>query len=84
MVFTSTIFLFLFLPLTAFSHYIMQAKYRNIFLFIMSSVFYYYGEQNLLFLMYGVILINWLTAFGFEQIDSKIVIDRYKLLYRKI
>lgn len=84
MVFTSTIFLFLFLPLTAFSHYIMQAKYRNLFLFIMSSVFYYYGEQNLLFLMYGVILINWLTAFGFEQIDSKIVIDRYKLLYRKI
>lgn len=72
MVFTSPFFLFFFMPLTAIIHYLLREKFRNIFLFIVSSMFYYYGEQNLLFLMYFVIITNWGTGLVFEYIDKNV------------
>ena len=37
----------------------------------MSSLFYFYGEQKMLFLMYGVILVNYLTALLLDCFDTK-------------
>lgn len=72
MVFTTPVFLFLFLPFTLGLYFIMQKRYRNAFLFLMSSAFYFFGEQRMLFLMYGVILLNYCTALIFNRIDHKI------------
>lgn len=72
MLFTSPPFIFLFLPLTLSLYFLMQKRYRNAFLFIMSSAFYFFGEQKMLFLMYGVILLNYFTALAFSKIDSRI------------
>lgn len=72
MVFTTPVFLFLFLPFTLGMYFLMQKRYRNAFLFIMSSAFYFFGEQKMLFLMYGVILLNYCTALAFDKIDRRI------------
>lgn len=72
MVFTTPVFLFLFLPFTLGMYFLMQKRYRNAFLFVMSSAFYFFGEQKMLFLMYGVILLNYCTALLFTHIDNKI------------
>lgn len=72
MIFTSPPFIFLFLPLTLFLYFIMQKRYRNAFLFMMSSAFYFFGEQKMLFLMYGVILLNYCTALAFDKIDGRV------------
>ena len=65
MVFSSTIFLFVFLPIVLILYsFIPKNKIvlQNIFLFVVSSFFYYYGEQDKILLMYFVILLNYLTA----------------------
>lgn len=72
MVFTTPVFLFLFLPFTLGVYFLMQKRYRNAFLFVMSSAFYFFGEQKMLFLMYGVILLNYCTALLFTHTDNKI------------
>lgn len=80
MVFTSPVFLFLFLPVTIGIYYCLKQRYRNWFLLIMSSLFYFYGEQKMLFLMYGVILINYLTALLLDYFDTKQKSQRYRFI----
>lgn len=83
MIFTSPVFLFLFMPLTAILHFLMKDQFRNGFLFLASSVFYYYGEQNLLLLMYFVIIVNWASALAIGKIDE-VVGEEKRTRYRKI
>lgn len=71
MVFTSPVFLFLFLPFTLIMYFLIKKEYRNAFLFIMSSLFYYYGEQKMLWLMYFVILINYATSLFIDWVNNK-------------
>lgn len=44
MLFTSTVFLFLFLPLVLLLHFVLPVKMRNLFLMIASLFFYAWGE----------------------------------------
>ena len=46
MLFSSNIFLFLFLPLTLAGYYLLKKSYRNIFLLLMSLIFYAWGEPK--------------------------------------
>ena len=68
MVFSSTIFLFLFLPFVLISYSLLSKLTKNnivaqnLFLLLVSSFFYYYGEQEKLLLMYFVIVLNYCTA----------------------
>lgn len=59
MVFSSVIFLFIFLPWTLIIHYFLPPRLRNTFLLITSLVFYSWGEGFLTFLILGSILINY-------------------------
>ena len=59
MVFSSTVFLFLFLPFVLMIYFVIRKEFRNAFLFLASSFFYWYGEQKMLLLMYFVILLNY-------------------------
>ena len=60
MVFSSTIFLCVYLPLVLLGYYICPKKGRNLFLLIVSLVFYAWGEPKYVFLMIFSILINYI------------------------
>ena len=59
MVFSSTIFIFAFLPFVLFGYYFVGARLKNFFLLISSLAFYAWGENDLVFLMIGSICINY-------------------------
>lgn len=72
MLFPSEVFLFLFLPFVLVIYYgicIKHKKWKNIFLFIMSLLFYAYGEPVYVFLMLFMILIHY--GFG-------LIVNQYK------
>ena len=72
MIFSSEIFLFLFLPFVLFVYYCILFKSRtlqNLFLLIMSLAFYAYGEPWFVFVMMLSIMCNW--AFG-------LLIDKFR------
>jgi len=52
MLFTSTVFLFLFLPLALLLHYVLPERFRNAFLLLASLFFYAWGE-----VFYAVIIL---------------------------
>ncbi|NRA94420.1 MAG: MBOAT family protein [Psychroserpens sp.] len=51
MLFSSPIFLFLFLPLTLLFYFLLPKKFKNVFLLLMSLIFYSWGEQELVALL---------------------------------
>lgn len=59
MVFSSTIFLFIFLPLILAGYFLIKENYRNIFLLLASLGFYAWGEPKFVFVMLISILINY-------------------------
>ena len=63
MVFSSLIFLFAYLPLTLLCYYTVPRKWRNIVLFVLSLLFYGWGEPIYLLLM--VLSITSAYLFGF-------------------
>ena len=52
MVFSTPVFLFCFLTLTLIMYYLVPRKFRNVVLFVMSMVFYFWGER-----IYAIIMI---------------------------
>jgi D-alanyl-lipoteichoic acid acyltransferase DltB (MBOAT superfamily) len=67
MVFSSTLFLFLFLPLVLIGYYnpiFKGRRFRNVFLLLASLAFYAWGEPVFVFVMLFSILLNWF--FGLE------------------
>ena len=72
MLFSSTTFIYLFLPAVLFFYYVVFRKSRllqNIFLLLASLAFYAWGEPVFVLIMIGSILVNWL--FG-------LLADRYR------
>lgn len=65
MLFSSTIFLYIFLPLVLFFNFVVFRKSRllqNIFLLFASLFFYAWGEPKFVLIMIASIVVNW--AFG--------------------
>jgi len=62
MVFSSTIFLFAFLPLTLAGYYLVDRRFKNIFLLLFSLFFYAWGEPKFVFVMICSILGNHVFA----------------------
>lgn len=62
MLFSSTTFLFLFLPITLGLYYIMPRRFRNFILLVMSLVFYGWGEPRYIILMLISILVGYVTG----------------------
>lgn len=59
MLFTSIIFISVFLPLVIIGYWLIPKKFKNLFIFISSLIFYIWGEQKFIFLLLGTILINY-------------------------
>ena len=65
MLFSSLIFLIVFLPIVLFGYYVLFRRWRpaqNVFLLCASLVFYAWGEPKFVFVMIGSILFNWLMG----------------------
>lgn len=62
MVFSSTMFLFAFLPVTLAGYYLIRRELRNVFLLIMSLLFYAVGEPYFAFIMIVSIEANYLLG----------------------
>ena len=74
MVFSSTVFLFLFLPAVLIAYYLPPRKYtawRNGVLLVFSLIFYAWGEPVFVFLMLFSILLNWLLVLGMERAGQR-------------
>lgn len=67
MVFSSAIFLLLFLPIIFILNYISKKEYSNILLLIASLIFYAWGEPYLVILMLFTIVINWVAGQVIEK-----------------
>ena len=62
MVFSSNVFLFLFLPVALAGYYLLPKVCRNVFLLVMSLLFYAWGEPKFVFGMMGSIVFNYFMA----------------------
>lgn len=70
MVFSSTVFLFIFLPVVFVLHWLLPEKYRNGLLLIASLLFYGWGEPYFVLVMLASIVINTLLAIAIEDARS--------------
>ncbi len=62
MLFSSTIFIFVFLPVVLLIYYLIHSKVKNLFLLISSLLFYAYGEPKFVYIMIASIIINYLMG----------------------
>lgn len=69
MVFSSSIFIFAFLPFVLAGYYLLKESYRNAFLLLVSLLFYAWGEPKYVWIMILTIAINYL--FGIFIYASK-------------
>lgn len=60
MVFSSSVFLFLFLPIVLFTYFIVPTKFKNLILLIASLFFYAWGEPKFVIIMLISIIINYI------------------------
>lgn len=59
MVFSSMVFLWIFLPVTLLGNYVLPKKLSNVFLLVCSLLFYAWGEPVYIFLMLASVILNW-------------------------
>ncbi|WP_369900899.1 MBOAT family protein [Bacillus manliponensis] len=71
MVFSSSIFLFVFLPLVLFFYFIVPAKLRNFVLLVFSLVFYAWGEPRFVVLMLFSIVLNYILGLLVHHYETR-------------
>ena len=67
MLFSSIIFLFVFLPVVIAGYYILPFKAKNLWLLLSSLFFYFYGEPKYLVIMISVITMSYLFGLVTER-----------------
>lgn len=70
MVFSSLLFVFQFLPVALILYYISPKKLKNLTLFVVSIIFYSWGEVRYFPVMLATILVNYLAALAIEKFDE--------------
>ncbi len=71
MVFSSLLFLFLFLPITLMLYYLAPDKFKNIILLLVSLFFYAWGEPVYVFLMLFSIVVDYILGLKVEKFIDK-------------
>lgn len=72
MVFSSSIFIFAFLPLTLLFYFLVPKKIKNYVLLLFSLIFYLFGGPKFIVLLLSVVLINYIGAILIDKYQSKI------------
>lgn len=81
MLFSSIIFLCLFLPLTLIAYFFAGNKLRNIVLLIASLLFYSWGEVGYTLVLLYTILVNWLFGLLLNKTLFMTQISRFVLIF---
>ena len=71
MVFSSTLFVFLFLPLVLTLNFAVRAEIRNAFLVLASLVFYAWGAARYVPLLLGLVAVNWLAGILIDRAGTQ-------------
>lgn len=71
MIFSSPIFLFIFLPAVLALYYFCRVELRNIILLIASLTFYFWGEPKYLVLIIGLTVCNFMLGWCIESINDR-------------
>ena len=71
MVFSSAIFVFLFLPLVLLFYFIVPDKLKNYVLLIFSIIFYLFGGPSYLLLLFSVVFIDYIGAILIEKTSKR-------------
>lgn len=71
MVFSSAVFLFIFLPIVFVINLLIPKKWSNVFLLLASLFFYAWGEPVYVLLMIFTITLNWLIGIGIEKYTNR-------------
>lgn len=71
MLFSSVTFLFIFLPIIVCIYYLLPQKFHNIFLLFASIIFYALGEPKYLFIMFWIILVNYVGALFISKYEHR-------------
>lgn len=71
MIFSSLIFVWLFLPIVFIGYFIFPGKLKNLFLLLCSLFFYAWGEPLYILLMIGLILINYIIGLLLDKFRNK-------------
>jgi alginate O-acetyltransferase complex protein AlgI len=71
-VFSSTLFLFAFLPITFLGYYLLPRKCKNCFLLAASLFFYAWGEPKFVFIMLLSITVNWFFGLMAEDYNGRL------------
>lgn len=72
MVFSSSVFLLMFLPIVFIGNLLIKKQYSNYFLLIASLIFYAWGEPYLVLLMIASVVLNWGIGLALEKTDGNI------------
>lgn len=75
MLFSSSVFIYLFLPITLFGYFVVfrkSRKWQNIFLLFVSLFFYAWGEPKFVLIMLLSIFMNWLFGLLVNKENKKI------------
>lgn len=81
MVFSSSIFLFIFLPIAILGYFLLHPRYRNPFLLIASLLFYAWGEPKFVLIMLLSIVINWMTAWAISKMEKHTGLRKVVLIF---
>lgn len=79
MVFSSLVFLFVFLPVILILYYISSNKYKNYLLLIASLFFYAWGEPTYVLIMILSIIVNYICGLLVEE-NKKTIIKKFGLI----
>lgn len=71
MIFSTTLFLYIFLPICLFLYYICPPKFRNLVLLSSSLLFYFWGEQKFVLIMIASIFIDYSHGLLVEKFKSQ-------------
>ena len=71
MVFSSSVFLWIFLPLVYVINLILPKRFSNVFLLVASVLFYAWGEPVYVLLMLLTIVINWGVGIALSKVSSE-------------
>ena len=80
MIFSSVVFIFLFLPITLYIYFLLGKQYRNYFLLLASLIFYAYGEKYFVLFMLSSIIINYFIGLFIEKSATQETKKKYLIL----
>lgn len=70
MVFSSSVFLFYFLPIFLLLYYVINAKYKNLTALIFSVFFYAWGAPELVYMVLGSLLVDYFIVKALSKSDK--------------